>query len=467
VLNSQTNDKLTRVGPGTPCGELMRRYWHPVLPAEALDDNPVRAVRLLGQDFVLYRDRSGTLGLLDPRCPHRLVNLAAGIPEQRGLRCCYHGWLFDADGSCLEQPLEPPDSTFADRVRIGSYQVAELGGLVWAYIGPAPAPELPRWDLFAAATGFRQIVGHRLPCNWLQVAENRADLAHSTFLHGRLFQYVLEQQGRLTDDPAARYNADMARYAHLRSRNEYIRYRAIPNEFGLTKGSLVSSGDENADTWQIGNNPILFPYMVGFGPYRKGQIRRTYQLGVPIDDENTWHLQYFCYTFPDEIEVPPQQSVPYVEAPLRDSDGKYILDYVLAQDMVAWYEQGRITDRTQEHLAASDRIVVAYRRLLEEQIDRVAEGGEPINRFWDPDSADRPELRIPGFDQPGSATSVVGYKQQPGAQDYRMMYHLPSQGGWLYLDDDADRMIKDRDVVVKLYEETARYFASQEPAEAR
>ena len=467
MLSSQTNEKLTRVGPGTPGGELLRRYWHPVAAAESLDAEPVQTVRLLGQDFVLYRDCSGTLGLLDPRCPHRSVHLSTGIPEQRGLRCCYHGWLFDADGRCLEQPLEPPDSTFAERVRVGSYQVAGLGGLIWAYIGPQPAPLLPRWDLLVAPGGFRQIVGHRLPCNWLQVAENRADLAHSTFLHGRLFQYVLERQGRLTEDPHARYNADMARYNYLRSRGEYIRYRAIPNELGLTKGTLVAGGDENADTWQIGNNPILFPYMVAFGPYREGQIRRTYQLGVPIDDENTWHLQYFCYTFPEEIEVPKQHSVPYVEAPLRDRDGKYILDYVLAQDMVAWYAQGEITDRSQEHLGSTDRVVIAYRRLLEEQIDRVSEGQEPMNRFWDPESADRPERRIPGFDQDGSPTSVVGYKQQPGMRDYRMMYHTPSWGGWLYLDDDADRMVRDRDTVVRLYDETARYLASKEPAQAR
>jgi 5,5'-dehydrodivanillate O-demethylase len=464
MLSAQTNEKLTRIGPGTPGGEMMRRYWHPVLPAEYLDGNPVQTVRLLGEDFVLYRDRSGTLGLLEPRCPHRSVHLSTGIPEQRGLRCCYHGWLFDADGRCLEQPLEPPDSVFASRVTIGSYQVQEMGGLIWAYIGPQPAPLLPRWDLFVCPGGFRQIVGHRLPCNWLQVAENRADLAHSTFLHGRLFQYVLERQGRLTDDPNARYNGDMARHAALRARGQYVRYRAIPNEFGLTKGSVVSDGEESADTWQIGNNPILFPYLLAFGPYRPGVIRRTYQIGVPIDDENTWHLQYFCYTFPSELDVPGQDTIPYVEAPLRDADGKYVLDYVLAQDMVAWHQQGTITDRTKEHLALSDKIIITYRRLIEEQIDLVAAGGEPMNRFWDDASAERPELRIPGFDRAGSQTSVVGYKQQDGVSDYRMMYHLPSKGGWLYLDDDADRMVRDRETIIRLYRETAELQAGERAA---
>jgi 5,5'-dehydrodivanillate O-demethylase oxygenase subunit len=455
MMSAQTNEKLTRVGPGTPGGEMLRRYWHPIAVTETLDAEPVQTVRLLAEDFVLYRDRSGTLGLLEPRCPHRRVHLSTAIPEPRGLRCCYHGWLFDADGRCLEQPLEPPDSLFRDRVRIRAYQVQEMGGLIWAYIGPSPVPLLPRWDLFVRETGFRQIVGHQLPCNWLQVAENRADLAHSTYLHGRLFQYVLEREGRLTDDPNARYNGDMARQATLHANGQYVRYRALFNEFGLTKASVLSDGDETVDTWQIGNNPILFPYLLAFGPYRPGHIRRTYQIGVPIDDEHTWHLQYFCYTFPDEIEVPAQDGVPYTEAPLRDGNGKHVLDYVLAQDMVAWYAQGTITDRTQEKLALSDKIIIAYRRLIEEQIDQVAAGGEPLNQFWDEASADRPELRIPGFDRAGSDTSQVGYKQEQGVGDYRRMYHLPSKGGWLYLDDDADRMVRDRETVIRLYRETA------------
>ena len=134
MLSKEENEMLTRVGPGTPCGELMRRYWHPVAATVQLADNPVRTVRILGEDLVLFRDRSGTLGLIGPRCPHRAMHMAFGIPEEVGLRCPYHGWRFDGTGRCLEQPLAPPDSTFKDRVRIAAYKVQEMGvssGPIW------------------------------------------------------------------------------------------------------------------------------------------------------------------------------------------------------------------------------------------------------------------------------------------------------------------------------------------------
>ena len=144
MLSIEENERLTRVGPGTPMGDLMRRYWHPVAASIELKENPTRAVRLLGEDLVLYKDRSGILRLIQESCPHRRVNMLYGIPEQHGLRCPYHGWLFDETGSCLEMPAEAPDSTFKDRVQALSYPVEELGGLIFAYLGPQPVPLLPR-----------------------------------------------------------------------------------------------------------------------------------------------------------------------------------------------------------------------------------------------------------------------------------------------------------------------------------
>jgi 5,5'-dehydrodivanillate O-demethylase oxygenase subunit len=449
VLTQEDNDYLTRVGPGTPGGELMRRYWHPIHPAEALRRNPVAKVRILGEDLVLYRDRTNRLGLIDERCPHRRTSLSLGIPEQEGLRCCYHGWLFRADGQCLEQPLEPPGSRLREKIRIKAYPVQELGGLIWAYLGPDPAPLLPRWDLFIRPGGFRQIVAHRLPCNWLQVMENRADLGHAVYLHGRLFQYVLERQGRLTDDPQARYNATMADQQGMQSRRDFIRYRPIYNRFGFTKGRLASGESEEQRSWTVGINPVIFPYMLASGP-GDGGIRRHYQFGVPIDDTHTWHFQYFCYVFPPEIAVPSQDSVPYTEVPLRDERGDYRLDYVLAQDMVAWVEQGEIMDRTQEHLGRSDTLLGAYRMLLRTQIETVEAGREPMNVFRDPAEIDSPELNIPGNEgkAPIQGTSV---REQVA---YRASYHKQSQGGWLYIDDDADRHCTDRDLIVELYRRT-------------
>jgi 5,5'-dehydrodivanillate O-demethylase len=215
---------------------------------------------------------------------------------------------------------------------------------------------------------------------------------------------------------------------------------------------MESDQPESTPSWIIGANPVLFPYLLGFGPGRIG-MRQSYQLGVPIDDTHTWHMQYFCYTFPPEIEVPRQEFVPYVEVPLTDDKGDYTLDYVLAQDMVAWYAQGEVTDRTQERLGVSDACVVAYRNLLREQIELVASGGEPINVFRAADSAERPELRIPSKPdyEPFAPRGRGGLS---AAGFYRSNYHKVSKGGWLYIDDDADRYCPDRDLIVELYRQT-------------
>ena len=333
MLTQEENQLMTRVGPGTPGGELLRRYWHPIAASAQLLDNPVRSVRILSEDLTLFKDRKGRLGLIGQRCPHRMTDLKFGIPEEEGLRCCYHGWLFDGTGRCLEMPLEPPDTTFKEKVSIKAYPVQELGGLIWTYMGPEPAPLLPRWDLFVRPDGFRQIISHWLPCNWLQVMENRGDLDHGIYLHGRLFQYALERQGRLTDDPKARYNSTMTQQQARLDRGAYTKHRPIYNEFGFTKGRLDSDQTEDNPYWTIGMNPVIFPYQLVSGgtPGGRVAIRRSYQIGVPIDDTTTWHFQYFCYVFPPGVEVPEQDGVPYTEVPLKDENGEYILDAVLTR----------------------------------------------------------------------------------------------------------------------------------------
>jgi 5,5'-dehydrodivanillate O-demethylase len=465
MLSDLENQVLTRVGPGTPCGELMRRYWHPVLPEAKLRANPVQKVKILCEELVCYRDRSGTLGLVGPRCPHRAMHLQFAVPEKHGIRCCYHGWLFDESGSCLEMPLEPPDSTFKERVEIVSYPVQEMGGLIWAYLGPAPAPLLPQWDLFVRPDGFRQIVGHWLPCNWLQVMENRGDLGHAIYLHGRLFQYALERQGKLADDPEARYNASMRQQYNRLDRGVYTRYRPIPNRFGFAKGYLESGQSEEAPSWQFGMNPILFPYTLvnSFGPSGPSGIRQSYQIGVPVDDTTTWHFQYFCYAFPPEVQVSRQDSVPHIDLPLTDEGGNHILDYVLSQDMVAWYAQGEITNREAEHLGVSDTCVLAYRKLLQEQIDLIQDGGEPLNVFRDPADLRLSELSIP-VAQRRDASTAVGAGLGAAAGYYRSNYHKVSKGGWLYIDDDADRYCPDRDTIVELYRQTEAAWVDKTPA---
>src|SRR5712692_1252855 len=144
------NERLTRVGKGTPMGELLRRYWWPVAVNSELSETPTKAVTLLGESLVLFRDRQNRLGLIGARCAHRSFDLSVyAIPESDGLRCPYHGWLYSHTGQCLETPPEPRTSSFKDRIRIPGYPVQELGGLIFAYLGPDPVPLLPRWDLFA------------------------------------------------------------------------------------------------------------------------------------------------------------------------------------------------------------------------------------------------------------------------------------------------------------------------------
>src|SRR6266700_707850 len=157
MLTGEENATLTRVGPNTPIGRLLRWYWHPIAAATQLDENPVRRVKLLDESLVLYRDRRNRLGLVSESCAHRRVNLVFGIPELEGLRCPYHGWLYDETGQCLEMPAEAGDSSFPSRVKIDAYPVQELAGLIFAYLGPLPAPLLPRWDLLVCDNVLRDI----------------------------------------------------------------------------------------------------------------------------------------------------------------------------------------------------------------------------------------------------------------------------------------------------------------------
>jgi 5,5'-dehydrodivanillate O-demethylase len=171
MLSPEQNKLLTQTAAGTPMGELLRRYWWPIAGVSEFDEAPTKPVRLMGEDLALYKDRSGNYGLLDRHCPHRRADLTYGLIEDCGIRCSYHGWHFDAAGHCLAQPYDDiahPEANLKAQVRVKAYPVEECGGLLWAYLGPQPAPCLPRWEFFAWKNGFRQIVLSELECNWLQ-----------------------------------------------------------------------------------------------------------------------------------------------------------------------------------------------------------------------------------------------------------------------------------------------------------
>jgi 5,5'-dehydrodivanillate O-demethylase len=347
-------------------GNLLRRYWHPIAGSVELDQEPTRAVRLLCEDLVLYKDRSGALGLIGQACAHRRVNLIYGIPEQHGLRCPYHGWLYNEQGQCLEQPAEAPDSTFKERIKLPAYPVQELGGLIWAYLGPEPAPLLPRWDLFVADNVLRDIGHTVLPCNWVQMMENSMDPVHLEWLHGRYHMYALEKQGK---DPA------FARPFF----KKHIKLGFDRFEHGIVKRRVVEGHTEEDEDWRVGH-PVLFPNVLRQG----SNGRHTFQYRVPMDDTHTWHVWYTCYFPGPGAEVPKQEGIPLHEVPLYDKEGKLITDTIPNQDYMVWMTQGPIADRTKERLAESDKGVILYRRLLKEQMAIVEDGGEPMNVFRDP-----------------------------------------------------------------------------------
>src|SRR5205814_2768881 len=166
MLSKQDNERVTRVGTGTPMGELLRRYWMPIAALTEFENRSVKPIRLFGEDLVLYKDLEGTFGLIDRQCAHRRADLSYGFVEACGLRCNYHGWRFDQTGRCIEQPFDDvaaSEAQFKDKIRIKSYPVEALAGLIWAYLGPQPAPLVPNWEPFSWQNGFRQIVFAEVP----------------------------------------------------------------------------------------------------------------------------------------------------------------------------------------------------------------------------------------------------------------------------------------------------------------
>ena len=370
MLTAEENELLTRVGPGTPMGELMRRYWQPIAATSELDDErPVKPVRVLGEDLALYRDLQNRLGLISLYCPHRLRPLTYGIPEEEGLRCPYTGWLFDGEGRCLDIPFEPEDSTLKFEVRTTAYPAQELGGLIWAYLGPAPAPLLPRWDLLVWDNAFRQIGQTVLPCNWLQCMESAADPADNPYLRGEYFRDAQERRRRLENGDAPGSATDASESRRLRSEFERFKY-------GIVQRLRLADDGEDLGQWVEGH-PLVFPAMVRLG----NGFRNELQIRVPIDDTHTWNLRYQCYAPGEGVEVPPQDEIPLYQIPLKDEKGEYIFSVAGIRDMVLWCSQGEILDRTREHLSSADAGVELYRRVLQQQVAIVEDGGEPINTF--------------------------------------------------------------------------------------
>jgi 5,5'-dehydrodivanillate O-demethylase len=367
ALSLEENEMLTRVGPGTPGGEMLRRYWHPIAFSSELKDKPKRR-RILGEDLVLFRDDRGQLGLLALRCSHRGTSLEFGHLENGGLRCCYHGWLYDVEGRVLEMPGEPADSTFAKRLRHPSYKVQELAGIAFAYLGPDPAPLLPRYDVLVREDGVRSMSARIVHCNFLQMVENSVDQHHFKWLHRT---------------PKTRHWKDEKLTSEV-------------TDFGIRDTFTRRVGDESYRTISL----FLMPNMnkVGYHlpedhPAAFAATHEGYEAlrwRVAIDDTTTMH---FTLYFAPLVDGKPAAKIPQdqQEQGLGDSiPGKYRWDESTGwiargdQDRCAQESQGPIFDRTMEHLGVSDEGVILLRRLYKDCIEAVQRGQDPVGIVRDP-----------------------------------------------------------------------------------
>lgn len=365
TLSAEENELLTRVGPNTAMGRLLKRYWHPVAAVTELDESPTKPLRLFGEDLVLYRDRRGRYGLIDRKCPHRGMDLSYGMVEECGLRCPYHGWAFDETGACIDQPFETavrPASCAAQKVKIASYPVEAKAGLVWAYLGDAPPPCLPDWGRFGDR-GFKQIIMAELPCNWLQCQENAVDPVHFEWLH---FNWTLYQQGKRERTPR-----------HLKIAFDEF-------DHGFVYRRLLEGSSETDEAWTVGR-VCLWPNCLYTG---------SFAWYVPIDDENTMLVMWTLLPLPGTRPVE-QPTIPHWYLQLQDPLTKrWNRAAFTNQDCLAWVSQGRIADRTKERLGESDRGVILLRKRFFRDLERVAAGEDPSGLVRDASKNERLPLPL-------------------------------------------------------------------------
>jgi phenylpropionate dioxygenase-like ring-hydroxylating dioxygenase large terminal subunit len=381
MLSAEDNDQLCKVGPGSVGGDLLRQYWLPALMSSELpkpDGDPMR-VRLLGENLIAFRDTSGKVGLIQNACPHRGASLFYARNEENGLRCVYHGWKFNVAGKCLDMPLEPPESSYKDRVRATAYPTVERGGIIWAYMGarttPPPLPELEATQLDEV-----QLQLAMRECNWVQAMEADLDTGHVGFLHWGSVRLQDTRPGS---------------FAHYAIKEPSPRYHVVNTEYGTLYGAYRPA-EEDSYYWRIG--AFLFPFytMVPVGVLGLQVGVRCY---VPLDDEHTmvWNIEpppaklgaarragRAGAEFPDgpppghTSEYLPNTSDwlgrwRYVQNPAND----YLIDRDLQrtasytgivganqQDQGITESMGALSDRTQEHLGTSDLMIARTRQRL-------------------------------------------------------------------------------------------------------
>ena len=402
------DSEVTRVGPRTPCGELMRRYWQPIALSAEVDKRPL-PVRILGEDLVLFRRPDRAVGLLHRHCLHRGTSLEYGRIEASGLRCCYHGWLYDIDGTLLETPLEPANSPIRKRAKLGAYPVRECRGLVFAYMGPPDRqPEFPIYDTFTTSDTVFVNAGHHFETNWFHLVENNFDMAHTVYLH--------------TIIPG---NAQFYDSWGVLPQMEYVE---TPIGYRYTYSRRVE------DCIWVGLEDIVFPNFTQAGAIFSMDGRRPRYFGrgsysrwlVPLDDFNTrvFVLGHFNehsdpyheeYSRPDNLEV-------------MEAGARLARTYEERQrepsDVEAAGSQGPIYLRTNEHLGTTDKGVALFRRRFKALVRALAAGTEPV----------QPAEGAKGPIATCAGDSVLRIPRAPGDEDEALVARVASEVMAIYVD---------------------------------
>ena len=387
MLTREDNEMLTRVGPGTPMGELMREYWMPFGLSDELpeaDCPPVR-VMLLCEELVAFRDSNGKVGLLDNNCPHRRASLFFGRNEEYGLRCVYHGWKFDVSGDCVDMPSEPTESNFKDKVKIKSYPVEERGGIMWTYMGPRKtAPGLP--ELPSNMIDDVVVSAYMRPCNWMQALEGDIDTVHTLYLHLGLTQFEDAPEGSWA-------------WWHLQNRAPH--YAAIDTDFGTMYGAYRPAMD-GMNYWRFAN--FLMPFYAMTPPGVLG-LEHKFRAWVPMDDTHTLAISSNQRSplFGPNGERPKGKWASgatdvYPNGTgffdrfrcVADMDNDFGVDReaqktksfaglksIFLEDQAVTVSMGPVVDREKERLGTSDQMIIRSRRRLLRAARSLQEGETP------------------------------------------------------------------------------------------
>lgn len=389
--NPEENERLTRVGRGTPMGGLLRRFWLPFLLRTDLpepDGPPVR-VTLLGERLVAFRDTGGRVGLIDRTCAHRCADLFFGRNEESGLRCTFHGWKYDVDGKCVDMPTEDAESVFKEKIRLTAYPVRERAGVLWAYMGPKEqVPELPEFEWARVPESHRFISWSSQQNNFVQAIDGGIDTVHSVFLHSGLDSHrnldAWREQGKREGQP---------RLVH-RVRTNPPKLYAKDTDFGVLIGGRYK-GSEGTDYWRC--NLFLMPF---YTMPPGASDRKICHAFVPVDDVTTARW-VFTWTLEKPLaarEIAEMQAgssvhvqlVPGTHDPVRNKSNDYLIDRevqrtltftgikgVGEQDFSVQEGMGGVVDRTREHLGTSDIGIIAMRRRLSKAAADLQEGAAP------------------------------------------------------------------------------------------